>query len=98
VFSVAGQTFSASLCPLASTEHRKPTLGLDHHIGDSGFVEPVAEVVAAWWRGVAAPPVELKERSLSPASLSEKRGANQLSPGFRQRASSLTAGSGSSSM
>ncbi len=43
----------------------------------------MAEVVAAWWRGVTAPAVELKERSLSPAALSKKRGAEELTTGLQ---------------
>jgi hypothetical protein len=66
-----------------SAEHGKPAVGLDHCFGDSRFMEPVAKVAAARWRGIAATAVELKERSLSPASLRKKCGADQLTAGLQ---------------
>jgi hypothetical protein len=64
-------------------EHGKPAFGLDHCFGDPRFLEPVAEVIAAWWRGIAATALKLKERVLPPACLSEERSADQLTAGLQ---------------
>jgi hypothetical protein len=64
--------------PLVSTEDGKSTLGLDRRFGDSRFSEPVPKFRPAWWRGITATTVQLKQRPLAATSLREERSADQL--------------------
>jgi hypothetical protein len=47
------------------------------------FMQPLAKSLPLWWRGIAGTPVQLKQRSLPTASLSEKRRAEELPTGLQ---------------